>query len=185
MRRCGRRSHRMGRLEDKRCQCGEFAPLEHKRLPLNIAPNLSYQVRDGDILMTRGSGSPDHVGMAALAEDRRASTAAERSPLSGARRACNVSGICRIGASQQPVRGRMALLFRGQSGQTIKLRAEDVRSIEIPNVPTRLQAQLASNLAIEQQAFANTRQGIEASNSLLAERRQALITAAVTGGITV
>ena len=132
MRRCGRRSHRMGRLEDKRCQCGEFAPLEHKRLPLNIAPNLSYQVRDGDILMTRGSGSPDHVGMAALAK-----TEGRRLLLSDLLYRVRVGHAMspEFAASalrSRPVRGRMALLFRGQSGQTIKLRAEDVRSIEIP-----------------------------------------------------
>ena len=99
MRRCGRRSHRMGRLEDKRCQCCELPPLE-QAMPLEHRLIFSYQVRDGDILMTRVvAARPRWHG--STCEDRRASTAAQRSPLSGARRACNVSGICRIGASQQ------------------------------------------------------------------------------------
>ena len=172
-------------LKTSAVSSGEFAPLEHKRLPTEIDADLSYQIRDGDILMTRGSGSPDYVGMATLAK-----TEGRRLLLSDllyrVRLGCSTSPeFVTCALRSKPVRGRMALLFRGQSGQTIKLRAEDIRAIEIPNVPARLQAQIAVNLTAEKEAINRTRRSIESSISLLAERRQALITAAVTGGITV
>ena len=60
-------------LKTSAVSSGEFAPMEHKRLPAEIPPDPRYRVRDGDILLTRGSGSPDYVGMAALAKTRNAS----------------------------------------------------------------------------------------------------------------
>jgi type I restriction enzyme S subunit len=171
-------------LKTSAVSSGEFAPLEHKRLPVDIEPDPSLQVRDGDILMTRGSGSPDHVGMAALAK-----TDGRRLLLSDLLyrirvRSSTSAEFVTSALHSKPVRGRMGLLFRGQSGQTIKLRVEDIRAIEIPNVPARLQTQIAAELAAEKKAINDARRSIEASISLLTERRQALITAAVTGRIT-
>jgi type I restriction enzyme, S subunit len=172
-------------LKTSAVSSGEFRLMEHKRLPANIEPDTRYQIRDGDILMTRGSGSADHVGMAALAE-----TGDHRLLLSDLLYRIRIERdwspvFVTLALHSQPVRGLMALLLRGQSGQTIKLRSQDVRSIEVPAIPAVLQAKIAAELSAERTAIRNASQGIEASLSLLAERRQALITAAVTGGITV
>jgi type I restriction enzyme S subunit len=159
--------------------------MEHKRLPADIEPDHRYQVQDGDILLTRGSGSPDHVGVAALAktEERqlllsdllyRIRLGRDWSP-----------DFVTLALRSQPVRGLMGLLFRGQSGQTIKLRAEDIRSIDIPAVPPTFQSQIVAELSAELTTIRSAGQNIEASLSLLAERRQALITVAVSGGIAV
>ncbi|MFJ2442023.1 restriction endonuclease subunit S [Streptomyces sp. NPDC087658] len=172
-------------LKTSAVSSGVFKPLEHKRLPDDISPDLRYQIADGDIIMTRGSGSPEHVGIPTVAHP-------------DGRRLLLSDLLYRIRMSQgwsseftslilrsQPVRGFMALLFRGQSGQTIKLRADDIRSIDLPAVPIHLQAQYATDLLKERQALSSAVAALRKSSALLAERRQALITAAVTGQIDV
>ena len=172
-------------LKTSAVSSGEFAPMEHKRLPADIEPDHRYQVRDGDILLTRGSGSPDHVGMAALAK-----TGKRQLLLSDLLYRIRLGRdwspeFVALALRSKPVRGLMGLLFRGQSGQTIKLRAEDIRSIDIPAVPATFQPKIAVELSAEWTTIRGAGQNIEASLSLLTERRQALITAAVTGGVFV
>lgn len=168
-------------LKTSAVSTGRFMPLEHKRLPNDLEPDLRYQIADGDILMTRGSGSPAHVGVATVAK-------------TGGRRLLLSDLLYRVRLDQAwspefvtlllgslPVRGFASLLFRGQSGQTIKLRAEDVKSIDIPNVPVTLQSGIASELLNTQLSIEEAKKVIRQSYVLLGERRQALITAAVTG----
>jgi type I restriction enzyme S subunit len=172
-------------LKTSAVSSGEFAPMEHKRLPADLEPEPRYRVRHGDVLLTRGSGSPDHVGVAALARpgNRRLLLS---DLLYRIRIGSNSSPeFVALTLGSKPVRGRMRLLFRGQSGQTIKLRAEDVRSIDIPAVPADFQFKIVADLSAEKAGIRSAIQSIESSLSLLLERRQALITAAVTGGITV
>jgi len=172
-------------LKTSAVSSGEFAPLEHKRLPQGVKHDPRYRIADGDVLMTRGSGSPNHVGMVAEAKTEgrrlllsdllyRVRLVPEWSPR-----------FVALALRSHPVRGLMTLLFRGQSGQTIKLRAEDVRSVEVPAVPVSMQAELAAELTAEHVSILSVVRSIETSISLLAERRQALITAAVTGQIDV
>ncbi|MCG0284632.1 restriction endonuclease subunit S [Streptomyces sp. PSAA01] len=172
-------------LKTSAVSSGTFKPLEHKKLPHGTSPNLRYQIADGDILMTRGSGSPEHVGIPAVANP-----AGRRLLLSDLLYRIRLSHgwsseFTSFVLKSQPVRGFMALLFRGQSGQTIKLRADDIRSIDIPAVPAHLQEQYAADLAEERQALYSAVAALRKSSALLAERRQALITAAVTGQIDV
>lgn len=45
---------------------GVFRPSENKVLPPDLAPEQKYEVRAGDVLMSRASGSPELVGSTAL-----------------------------------------------------------------------------------------------------------------------
>ncbi|WP_433340624.1 restriction endonuclease subunit S [Streptomyces sp. CA-253872] len=168
-------------LKTSAVSSGVFRPLEHKRLPVGVSPDSRYRLADGDVLMTRGSGSPDHVGVAALAvvEGRKLLLSDLLYRLRLGRGWSPEYVTLMLGSS--PVRGSMNLLFRGQSGQTIKLRAEDVQATEIPIAPYDVQVRLAGELEVEQQKMIRARTAIQRSQVLLAERRQALITAAVTG----
>lgn len=85
----------------------------------------------------------------------------------------------------RPVRGFMSLLMRGQSGQTIKLRSEDIKEIHVPSVPVEQQVRITADLTAEERRIEATRAAIETSSALLSESRQALITAAVTGQLDV
>lgn len=172
-------------LKTSAVSSGTFNPLEHKKLPDGVSPDLRYQVSDGDILLTRGSGSSAHVGVSAVAhpEGRRLllSDLLYRIRLVHDWSPEFIAYILR----SQPIRGFMALLFRGQSGQTIKLRAGDIRSIDVPATPPHLQAQFAVKFAAERESIQSAITGLRKTSGLLAERRAALITAAVTGQIDV
>jgi type I restriction enzyme S subunit len=87
--------------------------------------------------------------------------------------------------SSKPVRSHVSLLLRGQSGQTIKLRAEDVKSIGIPATPPGSQRQIAEELKEIHDNIHAAQRAIHRSLALLTERRQSLITAAVTGQLDV
>jgi type I restriction enzyme S subunit len=168
-------------LKTSAVSSGEFMPLEHKKLPADLVPDARYSVAEGDLLMTRGSGSPVHVGVSAVAHP-------------GGRRLLFSDLLYRVRMAEgwlpeftalvlqsEPIRGFMALLFRGQSGQTIKLRADDIRAIPLPNVPPRVQNEHTAALTEERQALSSAVAALRKSSALLAERRTALITAAVTG----
>ncbi|MBV9026843.1 MAG: restriction endonuclease subunit S [Streptomycetaceae bacterium] len=172
-------------LKTSAVSSGVFRPLEHKKLPVDVQPDVRYEILDGDLLMTRGSGSSEHVGVATVAcpEGRnlllsdllyRVRMDREWMP-----------EFTALTLRSRPVRGYMSLLFRGQSGQTIKLRAQDVKGIQVPNVPPAEQFPLITALTAEERSAGRARAAIERSSALLAERRQALITAAVTGQLDV
>ncbi|MFD3942737.1 restriction endonuclease subunit S [Streptomyces sp. NPDC058579] len=172
-------------LKTSSVSSGVFRPMEHKRLPSTLRPDFRYRILDGDLLMTRGSGSAEHVGVSTVAHTEgrnlllsdllyRVRTDLEWSP-----------EFVALMLRSRPVRGFMSLLMRGQSGQTIKLRSEDIKEIHIPSVPVGQQLQIAADLAAEERRIEATRAAIETSSALLSERRQALITAAVTGQLDV
>ncbi|MFB7442851.1 restriction endonuclease subunit S [Streptomyces mirabilis] len=168
-------------LKTSAVSSGLFKPLEHKRLPSDLEPDLRYQIMDGDILMTRGSGSPAHVGVATVAEiDGRQLLLSDLLYRVRLDHGWSPEYVTLMLGSA-PVRGFMSLLFRGQSGQTIKLRSEDIKSIDIPAAPITAQAALARELASARLSIREAQAAIRSSSALLAERRQALITAAVTG----
>lgn len=168
-------------LKTSAVSSGLFKPTEHKRLPGNLTPDLRHQVEDGDILMTRGSGSPAHVGVAAVAR-----TNGRKILLSDLLYRVKIGrdwdpDYITLLLGSYPIRGFMSLLFRGQSGQTIKLRSEDIKSITIPAAPFMTQGSIVRELSNMRRNSRTAQRALARSNALLAERRQALITAAVTG----
>lgn len=50
---------------------GVFSERENKALPANVGPIAAYEVRPGDVLMSRASGSPDLVGSTAIVQSTR------------------------------------------------------------------------------------------------------------------
>jgi type I restriction enzyme S subunit len=172
-------------LKTSSVSSGTFRPLEHKRLPTGVDPDLRFVISDGELLLTRGSGSSDLVGVSAVAEARGRklllSDLLYRINLLEGWPASLVSAVI----NSPIIRGKISLLMRGQSGQTIKLRAEDVKNIELPNIPLARRFGIDVDLKIREYDFANLRRVIHGSSYLLEERKRALITAAVTGQIDV
>lgn len=160
---------------------GRFDPLAHKRLPVDVQPDLRYVINDGDLLLTRGSGSAAMVGVAAVAD-----TDGRRLLLSDLLYRVRLqpgwpSGLVASVIGSRPAREQISLLLRGQSGQTIKLRGQDVGEILIPCVPPDRRGAIAAEIAVTSTSHVSAARKIENSLALLHERRRALITAAVTG----
>jgi type I restriction enzyme S subunit len=163
---------------------GRFFPDENKQLPAGVAPAREYEVHDGDLLVTRAN-TPDLVGDVAV--------------VSGAgRRLLLPDLIYRVSldprmradfVAQVLLSSRVRTLIqagaRGSSQSMVKLRGEDIREWPIPRADIKQQQALVTAIDDQIRGSDKLRAAINRQLTLLDERRQALITAAVTGEITV
>jgi type I restriction enzyme, S subunit len=160
---------------------GPFNPAAHKLLPVSMAPDLRYVLHDGDLLLTRGSGSADLVGMAAVV-----ATSGRRLLLSDLLYRLTLAPewspwYVAYALKSQQVRQQILSTVRGGSGLTSKLRGEDILNLEVPAAPIDQQPLLARTCRSRESNYRRLIHRIEQSNALMAERRQTLIAAAVTG----
>jgi type I restriction enzyme S subunit len=123
-----------GVLKTSAVSTGVFKPAENKRLPLGVEPDLRWAVHDGDLLVTRGSGSIKHVGMAAVTiTDGRRLTMSDltyRVVLDRGKPRF-VAEVMKSSCSRAHIESSV----RTDVGQTLKIRAEDLKEVLIPDVP--------------------------------------------------
>lgn len=172
-----------GLLKTSSVTSGRFIGTENKRLPDAVSVEVRWAVEDGDLLLARGSGSASNVGMAAVAstEGRRLllSDLIYRVRLVSADPAF-VARALRSG----PCRSQFASAIRTDAGQTLKIRTDDIKEVRVPAVPFELQS--AQARLVDAQIEASSRANpLVQQIALLLERRQALITAAVTGELAI
>ncbi|GLW98771.1 restriction endonuclease subunit S [Microtetraspora sp. NBRC 16547] len=176
--------HEWGVLKVSSVKHGRFWPEENKRLPNAVAPERRYEVRPGDLLITRAN-TPLLVGAAAVVPEVR-----EKLLL------CDkifrielISGLdphfVALASRGTKIRDLCAAASHGTSLSMANLKTEEIKEWPIPNVDLTEQ-RLGIKRVTEQQAVTGAlRASINRQLELLAERRQALITAVVTGQIDV
>jgi type I restriction enzyme S subunit len=164
---------------------GTFRPNEHKILPASPGTYSRYEVRAGDLLMTRAN-TPELVGDVVFVD-------------SAPSRLLIPDLVYRLGYNRHrasgrylgyvlrtdEVRGQLAATARGSSQTMVKIRGADIRQITIPLPDVHTQTRITQAM---DRANAGTREladSLVRQVALLAERRQALITAAVTGQIDI
>ena len=163
---------------------GKFFPDENKKLPGDIEPMNEHEVRDGDLLVTRAN-TPELVGDVAVV-----SSAGCRLLLPDliyrvrTNRKVSTDFVAQVLLSSR-VRNLIQATARGSSQSMVKLRGEDIREWPIPRAESEQQAEFVAAIGDQLRASDKLRSTINRQLNLIAERRQALITAAVTGGITV
>lgn len=173
-----------GVLKVSAVKAGRFEAGENKRLPSEMVPERRYEVREGDLLITRAN-TPALVGAAALVK---------RVP----RRLLLCDKIFRVRLDSSLDKEFVALVARGSrirdlcgsashgtSQSMANLKIEEIKEWPIPAVDGPEQRRLVENVNRTQAATARLRALIARQLDLLAERRQALITAAVTGQLDV
>ncbi|MEU8777185.1 restriction endonuclease subunit S [Streptomyces sp. NPDC048606] len=163
---------------------GQFDPRENKRLPNDIAPTRSYEVRQGDLLVTRAN-TPSLVGDVAVVTDD-----SQRLLLPDLiYRVGLASGVEAAFIAQVALSSRVRLLIesaaRGSSQSMVKLRGEDIKEWPIPVATPAQQRALLAEVEHSVDSTNRLRRTIDRQLSLLVERRQALITAAVIGQLDV
>lgn len=176
--------HEWGVLKLSSIKRGSFFPEENKRLPEEVTPDQRYEVRIGDLLVTRAN-TPELVGDVAVVTHN-------------TRRLLLPDLIYRVTLSQSVlpefaslaimsshVRGIIRATARGTSQSMVKLRGEDIREWPIPKVDKKLQIETVNKIAKQQESIKTLRHKIMRQLDLLDERRKALITAAVAGQIDV
>lgn len=162
---------------------GIYRETENKTLPEGVNPRPSLEVKPGDLVMSRASGSPQLIGSVALIERTQ-----ERLMLS------DKLFRLRLREHQKPrfvrwlfasnaVREQIILSISGADGMANNLPQSKIREILVPLAPVEEQRQIADHLDTATAQFdALTTEATRAIN-LLQERRAALISAAVTGKI--
>ncbi|MET7460511.1 restriction endonuclease subunit S [Nonomuraea sp. NPDC005501] len=169
-----------GVLKLSAVKMGAFNPRENKRLPNDIEPIRANEVRPGDFLVTRAN-TPNLVGDVAVVN-----RACEKLLLPdliyrvGLSTSVIPEFVAQVAMSSR-VRTFIQSVARGSSQSMVKLRGEDIRTWPIPAATIAQQEALVVRIQEGTSATASLRTTMNRQSALLAERRQALITAAVTG----
>ncbi|MFF4149128.1 restriction endonuclease subunit S [Streptomyces sp. NPDC001651] len=175
-----REAEEWGVLKLSAVKHGVFHPAENKRLPDHITPNSAFEVRPGDLLITRAN-TPSLVGDAAIVDSSSPRLLLPdliyRVRLVESMSADFLMHVALSGRT----RSLIEAVARGSSQSMVKLRSEDIKSWPVPRANSTQQAELVREIRHSSTQTQNLRQVVERQITLLNERRQALITAAVTG----
>ena len=176
--------HEYGLLKLSAVKSGSFVSTENKALPADYPIDKRLLVRPGDLLVTR-SNTPSYVGDVCAVRSTPPNLVL-----------CDLIYRLRLDDRLDPnfaalallnpeVRGTLRSLARGSSQSMVKLRGEDITSVVIPYCEMRAQTlavMAADAIGREHDALASR---LRRQMDLLRERRQALITAAVTGQLEI
>ncbi|SCF19272.1 type I restriction enzyme, S subunit [Micromonospora purpureochromogenes] len=161
---------------------GAFHPSENKKLPNEMAPAIRYEVREGDLLVTRAN-TPALVGAAAVVGrvrrklmlcDKifriRTTSGLDKSFLAMVARGTRIRDLC-------------AAASHGTSQSMANLKIEEIKEWPIPAAPLAAQRLMLSEVSAHHGATADLGAAVRRQLGLLRERRHALIRAAVSGQI--
>jgi len=165
---------------------GIFRESDNKRLPDILDPRREYELRPGDLLVSRASGSLDKIGSAAVVP----------SGVRGRLLLCDkiyrltplrgwdphfIAPMLRTHRNRELIR----LGVSGAEGMANNLPSGVIRGLMVPLVPQAQQASFAGAMANLEKRSRVADEALMRSVSLLQEYKQSLITAAVTGELDV
>jgi len=165
---------------------GIFRESDNKRLPDILDPRKEYELRPGDLLVSRASGSLDKIGSAAVVP----------SGVRGRLLLCDkiyrltplrgwdphfIAPMLRTHRNRELIR----LGVSGAEGMANNLPSGVIRGLTVPLVPQAQQASFAGSMANLEKRSRVADEALMRSMSLLQEYKQSLITAAVTGELDV
>ncbi|MCP5016469.1 MAG: restriction endonuclease subunit S [Ketobacter sp.] len=164
---------------------GVYQAQENKELPENLLPRPEIEVKGGDLIMSRASGSRDLIGSAAYVYET-------RSKLMLSDKLFRLNCLDEINPEfvsiclgSYPLRRQIELAIGGAEGLANNLSQSNIKRLFLAKPPKAEQDLIVSALKKRLEGFdrivAETSQSIE----LLREHRTALISSAVTGKIDV
>ncbi|WP_213451257.1 restriction endonuclease subunit S [Rhizomonospora bruguierae] len=161
---------------------GEFFPDENKRLPVNLAPDVTHEVHEGDLLITRAN-TPQLVGSTAVVPPG-------RSRLLLSDKIFRVRLLPKLDphyltaiARGTQIRSLCSATSNGASQSMANIRFEEIKDWPIPAASLKEQRDLVVRMNSVWDITRRLRTKLQHQLTLLNERRQALITSAVTGQI--
>ncbi|MFC9123250.1 hypothetical protein ACFTXO_26205 [Streptomyces sp. NPDC057067] len=159
---------------------GVFNSEENKRLPDGIQPERGSEVHEGDLLITRAN-TPQLVGSTAVVRHVRGRLLLS-DKIFRVRLAEGMSpDFVAVVARGSRIRSLSAAGSNGASQSMANIRFEQVKAWPMPAVGTAQQQDLVERVARNRRSLDALRPAVNRQLDLLTERRQALITAAVTG----
>ncbi|MCX5400823.1 restriction endonuclease subunit S [Streptomyces sp. NBC_00102] len=174
--------HEWGVVKAGCVNTGTFDPLQHKALPVGVEPRREYILRPGDLLMSRASGSRELIGSVGIVgELNRNLLLCDKVYRLKLDRTLGCPEFVTHMLRSHQVREHIKSGISGADGMANNLPTATVKGCVIPKVPVSEQRSVASSLDRSAARTARARRLLSQSVDRLAERRQALITAAVTG----
>lgn len=161
---------------------GAFDPGQHKALPADTEPRTEYALKEGDLLMSRASGSTELIGSVGIVPslkhnlllcDKLYRLTLDRN----LGQPCFLAHMLRSHA----VREHIKMSISGGEGMANNLPTSVVKDCVLPKAPLAAQEAATNALNADAAKVQRARSALQRSIDLLSERRQALITAAVTG----
>lgn len=169
------------------CNGGVFNPEDNKALPAWLNPPSDLEVRAGDVLMSRASGSLDLIGSVALvSEGCRARLLLSDKIYRLAVMDRFVNRLHLVHAlSSTLVRAQIRSAVSGAVGLANNISQSDVKEIVLPVPPLQEQRLIANEMGARLTRLDSLSEASRRAVALMREHRAALITAAVTGKIDV
>lgn len=165
---------------------GRFDPMQHKALPADIVPRREFLLQVGDLLMSRASGSPDLIGSVGVVRDLPVRLLlCDKIYRITPNRAVSSAEFLAHALRGYRNREHIKNGISGAEGMANNLPVSVVKDCSIPMAPIQSQASIVGRLDRQAAAVESARSALRRSTALLSERRQALITAAVTGQLDV
>jgi type I restriction enzyme S subunit len=164
---------------------GIYREEENKTVPLEVEPRPQWEVREGDLLMSRASGSPELIGSVAIVESTQG-----RIMMSDKIFRLRLDSILRTDFAywmfaSDGLRTQIVNAISGGDGMANNLPQSSIKEFLAALPPEQEQAKIAAFLRVEVERLDLLTATAEAAITLLQERRAALISAAVTGKIDV
>lgn len=164
---------------------GVFSEDENKALPADLEPIHEYEVKAGDVLMSRASGSPELVGATAYVHE-------VRPQLMLSDKTFRIHVTSRMHPqffvavfNSRPMRAQIEQSISGAEGLANNLPQSKLCCFLFALPPTEEQAGIVEELQARCGEFDSLISEAQRAIELLQERRTALISAAVTGKIDV
>ena len=178
--------HEFGVLKAGCVNGGIFRPKEHKALPAAVKPRTEYIVRPGDLLMSRASGSLDLIGSAAVLPAEVPTNLILCDKVYRLRMLPSVDPhFVALMLRSHPIREAIKLGTSGAEGMANNLPTRTIRDLRMPLISSDEQRRFAAALHDQEGDVAQAVSLLNRSTSLMRERREALIAAAVTGQVDV
>ncbi len=164
---------------------GVYQETENKELPETQTPRPEIEVKQGDLIMSRASGSRELIGSAAYVYETRL-----RLMLSDKlfRLKCMMDvdpEFLSISLGSYPLRRQIELAIGGAEGLANNLSQANIKKLLLTRPPYDEQKLIVGSLKVSLERYQNIISETQHSVELLKEHRTALISAAVTGKIDV
>ena len=177
--------HEWGVLKTGCVNNGIYNSEENKFLPENISPFTQYEVKNGDVLMSRASGSVDLIGSVAYVHETRAklllSDKVFRIYLDSSVNKLFFTYLMRSTYMRTNIKNAIS----GAEGMANNITKGSILAFQFALPTFQEQSAIVDFIDSKLDVFDNLISRAEVATALLQERRTALISAAVTGKIDV
>jgi type I restriction enzyme S subunit len=166
---------------------GVFDPNENKLLADDVDPPSDLEVKAGDVLMSRASGSSELIGSVAQVREQPSARLflSDKTFRVQVKESIFDSAFFVLAMGSSFLRNQLVQIISGAEGMAKNIAQSDIGEFQMPFPPLAEQRAIVAHLNTEIVKFDTLTAEAQRAIDLLQERRTALISAAVTGQIDV